>query len=83
MLLENVISLMETQGFRFGNCDITVIAQKPKLAPYILQMRENIAKVIKCNIADVNIKATTEEHLGFTGDGSGVKAYAVALIEKI
>ena len=82
VLLENVISLMKTQGFNFGNCDITVIAQKPKLAPYILQMRENISKIIGCDITDVNIKATTEEHLGFTGRCEGISAHAVVLIEK-
>ena len=83
ILLENVKKLMDDNGYVIGNCDITVIAQKPKLAPFIPGMAENIAKVLECDISDVNVKATTEEHLGFTGREEGISAHAVALIEKM
>ena len=64
-----------------GNIDATVIAQSPRLAPHIENMRVNIAAALGCGVDRVNIKAATEEHLGFTGDGSGIAAHAVALIE--
>lgn len=82
ILLENVKKLMDDNGYVIGNCDITVIAQKPKLAPFIPGMAENIAKVLECDISDVNVKATTEEHLGFTGRCEGISAHAVALLVK-
>ena len=80
VLLEQVVRRLEAEGYRIGNIDATVIAQAPKLAPFIGQMRDNIAQV--CGIAPsyVNVKATTEEHLGFTGRKEGISAHAVALI---
>ena len=65
-----------------GNLDATVIAQRPKIAPYIDRMRQNIARALSCDVDCVNIKATTEEGLGFTGAGEGIAASAVCLLEK-
>ena len=81
LLLKKVAELLEFSGYRVGNIDATVIAQRPRLAPHIENMRANIADALVCGVDRVNIKATTEEHLGFTGDGSGIAAHAVALIE--
>ena len=81
LLLKKVAELLEFSGYRVGNIDATVIAQRPRLAPHIENMRANIADALGCGVGRVNIKATTEEHLGFTGDGSGIAAHAVALIE--
>ena len=81
-LLKIVAGLLARRGYRVGNVDATVIAQRPKLAGYIPQMRENIAEVLGLEVSEVNVKATTEEHLGFTGRGEGVAAHAVALILK-
>lgn len=83
-LLKHVSVLINEQGYTLGNLDATVIAQTPKLAPYIEQMRKNIASAIGCGISQVNVKATTEEKLGFTGDGSGISAHCVAVLtEKV
>ncbi len=82
-LLEKVCQVMENNGYKIGNIDSTVIAQKPKLAPYIIQMRENIAKACKCDISQISVKATTEEKLGFTGEMLGISAHAVSLLVKI
>ena len=81
ILLRKTVELLNEKGYSIVNIDATVIAQKPKLAPFIERMRENIA--LDCNIsADcVNVKATTEEGLGFTGSGEGIAAHAVCLIE--
>ena len=81
LLLEHVGSLLMENGYVVGNIDATVIAQRPKLAPYIETMRENIAKALKIEVSRVNVKATTEEGLGFTGQGQGIASSAVALIE--
>lgn len=81
-LLKHVTGLINEQGYTLGNLDATVIAQAPKLAPYIEQMRKNIAEAIVCDVSQVNVKATTEEKLGFTGDGSGISAHCVALLIK-
>lgn len=70
-------------GFKVGNIDVTMIAQRPKLAPHIPTMRENIARVLGADISQVNVKATTEEHLGFTGNGSGMSCHAVCLLEDL
>ena len=70
-------------GYKVSNIDVTMIAQKPKLAPHIPVMRENIASVLNLEVSQVNVKATTEEHLGFTGDGSGMSCHAVCLLENI
>ena len=80
-LLKTVAAVLATHGWRLGNLDATVIAQRPKLAPYIDKMRQQIAAALGVDVSAVSIKATTEEHLGFTGDGSGIAAHAVCLIE--
>lgn len=79
-LLSNVHELLKDKGFEIVNIDSTIVAQKPKLAKYIPAMTGNIAKTLNLNPAQVNVKAKTEEGLGFTGSGQGIKAYAVALI---
>lgn len=83
MLLCRVAELIASHGYRAGNIDATVIAQAPKLAPHIEKMRRNIANALSTDISNVSVKATTEEKLGFTGDGSGISAHAVCLIENI
>lgn len=75
-----VADLMHKAGYRIGNIDATVIAQRPKLAPYIPEMRAHIAEAFSCDISAVNVKATTEEKLGFTGSGEGIAAHAVCLL---
>ncbi|MBE6973677.1 MAG: 2-C-methyl-D-erythritol 2,4-cyclodiphosphate synthase [Ruminococcaceae bacterium] len=82
-LLDHVISLLEQKGWRVGNVDATVIAQRPKLAGFIPQMRANLSARMRVDEDRVNVKATTEEKLGFTGSGEGIAAHAVALLEKI
>ena len=82
-LLEHVVKLLGERGFSVGNVDATVLAQRPKLAPHIPRMRENLARAMGAEPAQVNVKATTEEGLGFTGSGEGMAAHAVALIEEI
>ena len=81
-LLEETVRLVKEEWYKVGNVDATVIAQKPKLASYIPRMRENIRKVLEVEENQVNIKATTEEHLGFTGEGLGISAQAVCLLEE-
>ena len=81
-LATRVVSLLREQGYEIGNIDATLIAQRPKIAPHIEQMRANLALALGIEIAQINLKATTEEHLGFTGDGSGMAAHAVALLVK-
>ena len=80
VLLRYVVRRLKDAGYRVGNVDVTLIAQKPKIAPFIPQMRENIASDLDVALTQVNVKATTEEHLGFTGSGEGMSAHAVALI---
>ena len=82
-LLKNVFSLLENEGYSIINIDASIIAQEPKMAPYIAIMRKNIADALNIDMGAVNIKATTEEGLGFTGRGEGIAASAVCLIEKI
>ena len=82
-LLREVDRRLTEAGYRLGNLDVTVIAQRPKLAPYINQMRQNLAAALRTELQNISVKATTEEHLGFTGSGEGIAAHAVALIEKI
>lgn len=82
-LLEKVCAVLNEKGYRIVNIDSTVIAQKPKLKDYILQMRERIAKTCNLDVDYVSIKATTEEGLGFTGSLQGISAHAVCLIENI
>ncbi len=83
VLLRHVVSLIEELGYELGNLDVTMIAQKPKLAPYLPQMRENLAQELKTELSNVNIKATTEERLGFTGEGLGMACHAVCIIKKV
>ena len=82
-LLVEVMRLVRAEGYAIGNVDACVVAQAPKLLPYIQEMRENIARMLNVAVSDVNVKATTEERLGFTGSGEGMSAYAVAGIERI
>ena len=81
-LLEEVGRLLAEKGYTVGNVDATIVAQKPKMAPHIPVMRENIARVLHVDVDRISVKATTEEHLGLTGSGQGISAYAVAGIEK-
>ena len=79
-LLDHVVELLEKKGYQVGNVDATILAQKPKLAPYIEKMRDNLAARMKVEPDQVNVKATTEEKLGFTGAEEGIAAHAVALL---
>ncbi|MBR2142261.1 2-C-methyl-D-erythritol 2,4-cyclodiphosphate synthase [Anaerovibrio sp.] len=81
ILLEHVGRLLQDKGYTVGNVDATIVAQRPKMLPHIDKMRKNIAKALKTDLDRINIKATTEEHLGFTGAGQGISSYAVAGIE--
>lgn len=80
VLLREVVRRLREEGYAIGNVDVTLVAQRPKVALYIHQMRENIASDLEVSISQVNVKATTEEHLGFTGNGEGMAAHAVVLI---
>ncbi len=80
-LLKQVVARLKSNGYSVGNIDATVIAQKPKLKPFIEKMRENIACVCECDVSQINVKATTEEKLGFTGTEEGIAAHAVCIIE--
>lgn len=80
-LLAYVDQLLEENGYSVGNIDATIIAQRPKMAPYIPKIRENIANTLGLELNQVNIKATTEEGLGFTGSGDGISAQAVCILE--
>ena len=82
-LLKAVSAVLTEHGWRLDNLDATVIAQRPKLAPYIDAMRARIAAALGADVSAVSVKATTEERLGFTGDGSGIAAHAVCLIEPL
>lgn len=82
ILLGETVNVLKQNGYSLVNADITVIAQAPKLSPYIMEMRENIAKKIGVDKDRISVKATTEEKLGFTGSGEGISAHAVCLIEK-
>lgn len=81
VLLEKVAEAIGERGYTIGNIDSTVLAQEPKLKPYINEMRKNIAKACKCDVGRVSVKATTEEKLGFTGAKEGIAAHAVCIIE--
>ena len=82
VLLERTAEELNRAGYQVVNVDATVIAQKPKIAPYITEMRTNIAKGLSISVEQVSVKGTTEEKLGFTGDGSGIACHAVCLLEK-
>ena len=79
-LLRRVAVLLEQEGYAVGNVDVTLVAQRPKIAPYIEAMRTNIAADLGISVTKVSVKATTEEGLGFTGTGEGMAAHAVALL---
>lgn len=83
VLLQKVCLLLKNSGYTTINIDSTIIAQRPKLAAYIDLMRSNIAEALEVSVDSVNVKATTEEGLGFTGSGEGIAAQAVCLIEKL
>ena len=82
-LLKRVTALLREHGWQVGNVDATVVAQTPKLAPYIPEMRRRLAEAMGLDVDCVSVKATTEERLGFTGRGEGMAAHAVALIERL
>lgn len=82
VLLKHVVSLIHKEGYKVVNIDATIIAQMPKMAPHIEKMRENIAEVLEVSVDCVNVKATTEEKLGFTGRKEGISSHCVCLIEK-
>ena len=83
LLLERVGDYLRQQGYAVVNIDATLVAQAPKVFPYRNAMRKNIAAALKADISRISVKATTEEHLGFTGTGEGMAAHAVALVEKV
>ncbi len=82
ILLEHTAEALEQAGYCVVNIDATVVAQKPKIAPYLEQMRRNISETLGVSLEQVSVKGTTEEKLGFTGDGSGIACHAVCLIER-
>ena len=82
-LLKKVRDVLRAYGWRLGNLDATVIAQRPKLAPFIDTMRSNIADALETDVSNISVKTTTEERLGFTGSGEGIAAHAVCLIERV
>lgn len=82
LLLRHTAELMREAGYKMGNADCTIIAQKPKLAAYLDQMRMKLVEVLDCDISQVSVKATTEEHMGFTGRLEGVAAHAVVLVNR-
>ncbi len=82
ILLKDTMALIATKGYKLGNADITVAAEKPKLNPHIEEMKQCLAGVMQCDVDDISIKATTTEKLGFTGRQEGIAAYATVLIEK-
>jgi len=79
-LLKHVGNLLSTHNYKIGNIDATIIAQKPKMAPHIPTMRENIASALNISLDQINVKATTEEGLGFTGEGLGISSQAICLL---
>lgn len=82
-LLERVVELIEAQGYRVGNIDSIIVAERPKVAPFIAQMRLNLARVLKTNESCVSVKATTTERLGFEGRGEGIAAQAIVNLERV
>lgn len=82
ILLKKVFLMIKEKGYTVTNIDATIIAQAPKMSPFIETMRKNIADAVCCDISDINVKATTEEHLGFTGEKLGISAHAVCIISK-
>lgn len=83
ILLENIKKAMDIKSYKIGNIDATIVAQSPKLAPFIEEMRKNIANILECSLEDINIKATTTEKLGFVGRKEGISSYSVCLLESL
>lgn len=83
ILLRKVNELMKNKGYKIGNLDSIIVAQKPKLKDYLNKMREVIAEILETDVENISVKATTEEKLGFTGDELGIKSYCVVLLQKI
>jgi 2-C-methyl-D-erythritol 2,4-cyclodiphosphate synthase len=83
LLLEKIVALVRARGYRPGNVDATVVAEQPRLAPHVAAMQANLAPILGLTEADVNIKATSTEKMGFAGRGGGMAAYAVVLVKKI
>ncbi len=83
IILRQTIDLLATKGYRLGNIDATICAERPKITPHVEAMKACLAEVIGCDTDQISIKATTTEHLGFTGREEGISAYAVCLIEKV
>ena len=82
-LLKKVASIIRENGYMIGNIDSTIVAQRPKVGPFIEQMRETIASALEIDVSKVSVKATTEEGLGFTGEGLGIAAQAICLLENL
>lgn len=82
-LMERVGEIIDNANYVIGNIDSTIIAQRPKLSPYIEEMRQNIAKALKIDVSQVSVKATTEEGLGFTGSGEGIAVQAIAMLNTV
>jgi len=80
LLLKKSVELIRSAGFDVSNIDATIVAQRPKVSPFIVPMREEIARAVQVNVSCVSVKATTTEHLGFAGRGEGIAAYAVVLL---
>ena len=83
VLLERVREILSEAGWKLGNADVTIIAQRPKLRPFIEDMRTSLAGHLGCDRERISVKATTTEHLGFEGEGLGISAHAVVMIERI
>ncbi len=79
-LLKDVLLFLNNHGYAVGNIDLTILAERPKIRPYVDTMRQTLSEILSCDISRISIKATTEEGLGFTGEGKGIAAHAVALI---
>lgn len=82
LLLKKVYELISRENYTLSNADITIIAQRPKLLPYIPEMRKNIAEALGCDVSEISVKATTEEGLGFTGSGEAISSHAVCILQK-
>lgn len=83
ILLRHVVELMTDKGYQIGNADITIIAQAPKMAPYLLAMRECLSEDLRCKVDQINVKATTTEKLGYTGRKEGIAVHCVVLLKSI
>lgn len=82
-LLRHVTAIIKKEGWQLGNLDATILAQAPKMAPYIMQMRKRLSEAIGCDISQISVKATTEEKLGFTGSEEGIAAHCVCLLCRV